>query len=295
MTAIGFLACETTLPGSKTRREDAFEHDNMIAAIEPALQARGWELRVVDWEAPLDAFDGMDLIMLGTSWNYADRAQTFLSKLEALEARGITVCNAPEIVRWNITKTYLRELAERGARTIPTMWLDSVGAAQAKAAFEQFGCEKLVVKRQVGAGAEGQELLQRGAVPADWHFEHPAMVQPFLSAIAEKGELSFLMFDGAFSHCVRKLPASGDYRIQSLYGGTELTHQPSDEEIAQVRAIIEALPFPAPLYARIDMLEDDEGRLMVMEAELIEPYLYPEQGPMLGENLANAIAKRLEL
>lgn len=293
MTTIGFLACETTLPGSKTRREDAFEHDNMIEAIAPAFASRGWQLRVLDWEAPLEAFAGIDLAMLGTSWNYADKAQGFLAKLEALEAAGIKVCNNAEIVRWNITKTYLRELAGCGARTIPTLWPASLDAAGAEAAMEQFGCDRLVVKRQVGAGAEGQDLLERGHVPEGWHFAHPAMVQPFLPAIGETGELSFLFFGGAFSHCVRKLPASGDYRIQSLYGGTEITHEPSLEEAAQAAAIIDALPFDAPLYARIDMLEGEDGSLMVMEAELIEPYLYPEQGPDMGESLAKAITKRL--
>ena len=121
------------------------------------------------------------------------------------------------------------------------------------------------------------------------------MVQPFLSAIGEKGELSFLFFGGTYSHCVQKLPQAGDYRIQSLYGGTEITHSPTAEEQAQASAIVEALPFDAPLYARIDMLEGDDGRLMVMEAELIEPYLYPQQGPNMGETLAEAIARELEI
>lgn len=295
MTTIGFLACATTLPGSRTRREDAFEHDLMIEAIAPAFARKGWDLRVIDWEAPLPAFDGVDLVMLGTSWNYADKADAFLAKLEAIETAGIKVCNRAETVRWNITKTYLRELSERGARTIPTLWLDRLNASDAGTALDQFDCDKLVVKRQIGAGAEGQDLLQRGAVPADWRFDHPAMVQPFLPAIGEKGELSFLFFGGTYSHCVRKLPASGDYRIQSLYGGRELTHEPTSEEIAQASAIIEALPFEPPLYARIDMLEGEDAKLMVMEAELIEPYLYPQQGPQMGETLADAIARELEL
>jgi glutathione synthase/RimK-type ligase-like ATP-grasp enzyme len=295
MTTIGFLACETTLPGSKTRREDAFEHDNMIAAIGTAFSARGWQLRVIDWEAPLEAFEGLSLVMLGTAWNYQDKAEAFLAKLDDLVAMGMTVCNSPDIVRWNITKTYLRELAERGARTVPTLWRETVTAKGVEEAIEVFESDRIVVKRQVGAGAEGQELIASGSLPPkDWSFGAPAMLQPYLPAIAEKGELSFLFFDGRLSHCVRKLPANGDYRIQSLYGGRELAYEPSPDEAAQASAIIEAFPFDAPLYARIDMLEGDDGKLMVMEAELIEPYLYPEQGPEMGKNLANAIAKRLE-
>lgn len=266
----------------------------MVAAIKPTFMARGWALRVIDWEAPMSHFDGVDLVMVGSSWNYWDKAEAFLSKLEALGEAGITICNSSEVVRWNIRKTYLKQLEERGARTIPTLWLDHMDARDAEAAMDTFACDKLVVKRQIGAGAEGQEMLERGQVATDWRFDHPAMVQPFLPAIAETGELSFLFFGGTFSHCVQKLPKAGDYRIQSLYGGTEITHHPSVDEIAQASAIIEALPFDAPLYARIDMLEGENSNLLLMEAELIEPYLYPEQGPNMGQTLAEAIARELE-
>ncbi|EAQ29534.1 hypothetical protein NAP1_02140 [Erythrobacter sp. NAP1] len=295
MSKIAFLACETTLPGAGQRRSDAFEHDLMVASLEPAMRSAGLEFAVIDWEAPLETFDGVDLAMLGTAWNYQDKSEAFLAKLEALEARGVQVCNSAQVVRWNITKTYLRDLAERGAATIPTLWLDGLNADDARAAMDEFDTDRIVVKRQVGAGAEGQELLTRGEVGDEWQFEHPAMVQPFLEAITREGELSFIFIDGELSHALRKKAADGDYRIQSLYGGTESVHTPSPGEAQAARAIIDALPFNAPLYARIDMLRADDETLMVMEAELIEPYLYPEQGPQLGERLARAVEKRLKL
>jgi len=302
-STIGFLACETTLPGAGDRRRgDAYEHDLMIAALEPALAAEGLDLRVIDWEAPLDRFDGVDAVLLGTAWNYQDKAGAFLARLEALAARGIRVHNPPGIVRWNMTKTYLRELeaasTEMGAAMIPTLWLDDVSAADARAAAADFGCDRLVVKRQVGAGAMGQVLLDLNDLPGpDWQFGQPAMVQPFLPAIAEEGELSFVFIAGEMSHALRKRAAKGDYRIQSLYGGYESPHQASREEIEAARAVLASLPFETPLYARIDMLRGGVGepdRLLLMEAELIEPYLYPEQGPRVGEHLARALARQLQ-
>ncbi len=294
MKTIGFLACETTLPGTGERRGDAFEHDMMINALRPAFERHGFNLRVIDWEAPLDQFSGIDLVLLGTAWNYQDKHEAFLEKLDGLNERGITVCNPPDVVRWNATKTYLRDLAETGARTIPTMWRETVTAKGALEAMETFDTDRVVVKRQVGAGALGQELVSRGSLPSpDWEFGHPAMLQPFLPAIAKEGELSFIFVDGEVSHALRKRPAEGDYRIQSLYGGREEVLQPSQEETEAAQAIVSALPFDTPLYARIDMLRDEDGALQVMEAELIEPYLYPEQGPELGEKLAAAITKRI--
>lgn len=294
MTTIAFLACKGTLPSAGERRGDAFEHDLMVAALEPAFASQGLELRVLDWEDDLAAFDGAALAILGTAWDYQDKAEAFLARLEELAARGIAVCNPPELVRWNMTKTYLRELEERGAPSIPTLWQQDVGRQELCEAFDYFGCERLVVKRQVGAGAQDQIIVDRGNLPAgDWQYGHRAMLQPFLPAIAEAGELSFIFIDGEFSHALRKQPAPGDYRVQSLYGGTEQIHQPNGEETSAALSIVEALPFATPLYARIDMLRGPDGGLMVMEAELIEPYLYPEQGPDLGERMARAVLRRL--
>ena len=295
MPRIGFLACETTLPNAADkRRSDAFEHDLMIAALEPALGSHGLDLTVIDWEAPLEAFAGIDAVLLGTSWNYQDKSAAFLEKLDALAASGIGVHNPPEIVRWNIAKTYLQDLAQAGAPMIPTLWLDRVSAQDASAAMAEFGCDRLVVKRQIGAGAVGQQLLERGRVADDWSFEAPAMLQPFLPAISERGEFSFIFIEGELSHALTKHAKAGDYRIQSIYGGHERSHEPSAAELAAAGAVLAALPFAAPLYARIDMVHLEADALGVMEVELIEPYLYPEQGPRLGERLAAALARRIE-
>jgi hypothetical protein len=50
----------------------------------------------------------------------------------------------------------------------------------------------------------------------------------------------------------------------------------------------------APLYGRVDMLRGPDGRLLLMELELIEPYLYPLEGPELGTMMACAVARRLK-
>ena len=293
MARIGFLACETTLPGAKGRREDAFEHDLSVKAIQPHIEQAGHDFTVIDWAAPIDQFAGLDLVMLGTAWNYQDREHEFLSRLEALEAAGITVCNPSQLVRWNMRKTYLKDLASKGASTIPTIWLDRANSNDVEAAFATFESDTIVVKRQVGAGAEGQSIFNRGNCPADWQMDRPAMLQPFMPAIQTEGEFSLIFIDGEFSHALIKRAAEGDYRIQSLYGGTEEAVTPSAEDRSAAAAIIASVPFETPLYARIDMVRGPENSLLLMEAEMIEPYLYPKQGPELGARLTAAINRRL--
>lgn len=304
MTRIGFLACAETLPlgagpAASERRGDAFEHDLMVAALRPAFAQRGLELVEIDWRSPLEHFDGLAQVLLGSAWDYQDRKDEFLSRLDALAARGIVVCNPPQVVRWNIDKRYLAELAGRGAPTVPTLWLDDAGREDVQAALDHFGTDRVVVKRQVGAGGMGQYSFTRDALPdADWRMGRAAMVQPFLPAITQEGEFTFFFVDGAFSHAVLKCAAPGEYRIQSLYGGTELDYTPSRADRAAAEAVIAALPFDdpvfaAPLYCRIDMIRLPSGELAVMEAEMVEPYYYPQQGPDVGERMADAVLRRL--
>lgn len=291
---IAFLACPTTLPGSPTRRPDAFEHDLYLGALRDGLGDRA-AVQDIDWRAPLDQLVAFDLAILGTPWDYTEAKDEFLERLGALEAAGVIVCNPLEVVCWNADKLYLKELNERGAMTIPTLWLERAGPDHIRAAFDHFGTDRVVVKRRVGAGAVGQDSFTRDAPPAaDWAMDQPAMIQPFLPAIQREGELSFIFIDGALSHALIKRAKGDDYRIQSLYGGTETPVDPAAEDRAAAEAILALLPFDQPpLYARIDMVRLEDGCLAVIEAELIEPYLYPEQGPELGPRLANGILRRL--
>ncbi|MBU0670393.1 MAG: hypothetical protein KKG32_10115 [Alphaproteobacteria bacterium] len=232
--------------------------------------------------------------MLGTAWDYQDHPAEFIARLDALDAKGIAVCNSPAAVRWNADKRYLRELEAGGAVTVPTLWHDDATSTDLAAAMDRFATDRVVIKRQVGAGGLGQHSFTRDTLPGeDWRMGRPCMIQPFLPAIREEGEFTFVFIDGAFSHAVRKTPAAEDYRIQSLYGGSEAVFMPSPGDLATAQAVVDSLPFADLLYARIDMVRLPDGRLAVMEAELIEPYLYPEQGPELGERLATAITRRL--
>ncbi len=294
MPRIAFLACPATLPGSPTRRSDAFEHDLQLTALRQGLGSRA-EVADIDWRVPLEHLVRFDLAILGTPWDYTEAKDEFIARLEALEAAGVVVANPSEVVRWNADKLYLQELAAKGAPSIPTLWPEVPGPADIHAAFEHFGCERVVVKRRVGAGAIGQDSFRRGdAGIATWRTAQPAMIQPFLNGIQSEGELSFIFIGGELSHALIKRAAAGDYRIQSLYGGSEVALDPAPADREAAAAVMAMLPFAGPpLYARIDMVRLESGKLAVIEAELIEPYLYPQQGPDFGKRLADAVLARL--
>ena len=289
MKKIAYLASRVTLPGSPIRRTDAFEHDYMMDALRGPFEARGMRVEDVAWDDPKADWAGFDAVIIGTTWDYWDRLEEFLAALERIEGQ-TRLFNGAALVRWNARKTYLRELETKGAKLIPTLWLDVADEAAAKTAFDTLGADDLVFKRQVGAGAKDQHRVKRGEpIPA---MPHTMMVQPFLPMIQTEGELSFIFIDGEFCHALIKRAQPGDYRIQSTYGGREENITPSAEDLAAALAIIGTLD-EAPLYGRVDMLRGDGGGLLLMELEVIEPYLYPVEGPELGERMAAGVARRL--
>lgn len=289
MKKIAYLASRVTLPGSPIRRTDAFEHDYMMDALRGPFAARGMRVDDIAWDDPKAAWEGYDAVIIGTTWDYWDRLEEFLAALERIEGQ-TRLFNGSALVRWNARKTYLRELETKGAKLIPTVWLDVADEAAAKAAFDTLQADDLVFKRQVGAGAKDQHRVRRGEplVP----MPQPMMAQPFLPMIQTEGELSFIFIDGEFCHALIKRAQPGDYRIQSTYGGREEKISPGSHDLAAARAIIAALD-EVPLYGRVDMLRGQDGGLLLMELEVIEPYLYPVEGPELGERMAAGLTRRL--
>ena len=286
---IAFLACNLTLPDSPERRPDAFEHDQMMECLEPVFAARGGSIEAVRWDAEAVDWSGYDAVMIGSAWDYQDNLDAFLARLDLIESQ-THLYNPSSIVRWNCRKTYLRELSDKGVATVPTLWLDAPDADSVSDAFDALRSEDLVLKRQVGANAEGQFRVHRGDPLPD--LPEPMMAQPFLPAIQNEGELSLIYIDGAFSHGLIKSAAEGEYRIQSSYGGSERRHRPSDSDRAVAQSVLAALD-DTPLYARVDMVRGDDGGLMLMELELIEPFLYPMQADDFGERVYDALARRL--
>jgi hypothetical protein len=286
---IAYLASQVTLPTAAGRRSDAYEHDAMMDCLRAAFEPKGAQVDDIAWDDTDADWKAYDAAVIGTAWDYWDRHEEFLRTLQTI-AEATQLLNPIALARWNSHKSYLRDLGAEGVALIPTLWLEDANA-EAAAAFDRLGADDVVFKRQVGASADGQHRLRRGQpIPA---MGEPMMAQPFLHAIQSEGEFSFIFIDGVFSHALMKRAADGDYRIQSEYGGIEVAITPSPDDIATATRALLATPGETPLYARVDMLRGEAGDLLLMELELVEPYLYPQQGPELGERLYAALKRRL--
>jgi glutathione synthase/RimK-type ligase-like ATP-grasp enzyme len=292
MTAIALMIAANVASDAPDRRADAHLFDIQLDVLRKGFAPHGLTIEQVRWTQPHD-WKRFGAVMVNCAWDYQDRHEDFLATLDRIAAMGVPVFNSPDVVRWNIRKTYLRDFEARGVPIIPTLWPERPAAADIGAAFAKFATEDVILKRQVGGGARAQVRYTRANMPAEGPImDRPGMIQPFIPSIATEGEYSFLFVDGEFSHALVKRAKQGDYRIQEAYGGSSQRIDATSQDERQARAVLEALDEPQ-LYARVDMVRGADGRLLLMELEVIEPYLFPVDGPGVGAMVGKALRRRL--
>ncbi|MEI6440583.1 MAG: hypothetical protein WCO83_10285 [Alphaproteobacteria bacterium] len=282
---IGYLACAEVLPGAVKRRPDAFEHDQEVAAIRPALEACGVDLVEIDWRL-CDPTE-FDLLWVRTTWDYVRREAEFLAFL-ARAQEATRVENSLEVIAWNLSKRYLRGLIDKGLPVIPSLFVEK--ATPLGEVFDALGVDEIVLKPVIGAGGFGQSRLHLKDLDPRAEMSAELFAQPLIPEICTFGEISMIFVDGEFSHALRKTPIAGEYRIQVIHGGKNQPYQPSTGEIAIAKSFVDSLPAPA-LACRVDLVPHGEG-LLLMELEAIEPHLFPEFGPDLGPLVAKACLNR---
>ncbi len=258
-----------------------------------ALAAAGVRVDVVDWDDPAVAWDAYDRAVLRSTWDYPERLREFLAWLGGVEA-ATDLRNPPDVVRWNVDKHYLAELAAAGLPVVPTTFSEP-GAAPA------FPDGEFVVKPAVGAGSRDAASYGpdqhdvAGAHVARLHARGASVVlQPLLASVARDGEWPLVFLDGAFSHAASKrvvLPRAG--LVDDLFAAERTgPHEPDAEQLAVAGAAVALVAerFGAPAYARVDLVRDDDGRPCVLELELVEPSLFlPEGGPGAVDRLVAAL------
>ncbi|HET6943700.1 MAG TPA: hypothetical protein VFH89_16225 [Sphingomicrobium sp.] len=252
-----------------------------------ALKRRGVTIHAVPWTAPDDLSD-YDLVLPLVAWGYHLRYGSWLRLLNRFDAEELPVINPPSLLWWNSDKTYLTQLAGKGIPTVETIEVESLGNADLMAAAERFGTPELVVKPPVSASAAGTHRIRAGGEIPAMERGKRMMIQPFVSSIATEGEFAVILFDGIYSHTVVKRPKSGDFRVQPHLGGIAEPCDPPEGAVGLAKAALAAAPAEAT-YARVDIVRGVDGRLQIMELELIEPALFLEVAPHGEEAFANAI------
>lgn len=273
--------------------ESLFAEDNALIA---ELAAIGVEAERIPWRNEGVDWSSFEAAVIRSTWDYIDSPDDFMSVLESIDTAGTRLINPLGTVRWNFDKRYLTELDRHGILIVPTFFLD--GGAEELDDLRTWleGRGKCVAKPTVGVGGFGVKTYERPEELLDWLSSAPPaetiMIQPFLPSIAEEGEWSFVFGCGEPLYSVLKKPKAGDFRVQVMYGATTLERTPAAQDLQAAEDVWNALPSNTCL-ARIDMSRLPDGRLALMEAELIEPQLFLFDVPDAARKLAGAIERML--
>jgi len=282
---------------STDKLEDFFVYDMLVA---PHLERLGWHVSELSWHDTQQDWNQYDVVIVRSTWDYQQHEKAFLECLQRIEDSSCALENQLALMQWNISKTYLRDLHNKGVPIIPTIWCDELCHNDLNPdVFETLNASEIVIKPYVSANSDFTYRLNRDQLNAQKsrivseYKNKSAMVQPFLNSIVEEGEYSLFYFDGRFSHAISKHPKVGDFRVQEEHGGHLKLIQPSQKQLSLAEQTLALLPHPA-FFARVDIVMTPKG-LAIIEIELIEPSLYFNMDEQSALRFANAIHQKYGL
>ncbi len=266
--------------------------DDDLDFLIPALKRRGAEVETPAWSDAKTDWSSFDLVMVSSTWDYFRRLEEFRAWLRRT-AKAALLRNDLETIAWSLDKRYLAELEAAGVPTIPTIWTAPGAEEEIERTVAELGWADVILKPVVDLGAQRLARVETPMVARILRsLNEDGMAQPFLPAVQTEGELSLIHIGGQLTHAVRKVPARGDFRVQSQYGGSvELVEPPA--EASEIAAAAISVAPGEPLYARADLIRDESGALRLIELELVEPNLFLGLDPGAAETLARALLAEL--
>lgn len=272
-----------------------FVIDDELAVL--PLARRGIHVETIPWDRPGVDWRRYELVVIRSTWDYQHHPERFLATLEAIEHAGVALENGSEIARWNMRKTYLRDLAAKGIEIVPTFWREGLSPGELVPLFEELRSAEGVIKPVISGTAQGAWRLdakrarEQAAEIEAYYKSRPLMMQPFERGIVEEGEYSMMYFNGRHSHSILKKPKANDFRVQEEFGSEIRPVTPEPALLAAGDAAIAAVGQKL-LYARVDCVRSGDA-FRLMELELVEPSLYLRYGPGAAERFADAVASLL--
>lgn len=267
--------------------------DEDLPPLTAALGRIGVASEVVVWDDPAVDWHRFARVIVRSTWDYPARRASFLAWAGRVGASRLY--NKLPVLRWNTDKRYMVDLAAAGVAIVPTEWC--MPGTQPR-----FPGRSFVVKPSVGGGSVGarrfaaDETADAARHVGQLHAAgHLAMIQPYLDGVEAAGEKALLFFGGVYSHAIRKaailvqgmtMVGGGLYATESITPAT-----PTAEELALAERALAAVPGrESLLYARVDLIPDDDGKPRLLELELCEPSVFLDHAEGAADRMAAAIA-----
>jgi glutathione synthase/RimK-type ligase-like ATP-grasp enzyme len=277
----------------KPRKKDWYV-GNIItedSLVQSGLESLGFNCKRVAWD---DCFDPsrFRFALFRTTWNYFEQLGLFRSFLKDCSDKIIFI-NPYEQVLWNLNKRYLLWLRDRGINIPPTYLVKKGSDFDLLNLCNKNGWPEVVIKPCVSAAAWNTHYIKSIGNRAQSLFNsliknQDMLIQVFQKNIIVSGEISIMIINGKYSHSVLKHAKDGDFRVQDDFGGTVSAYRAKKAEIKFAENVIKTLPF-SPIYARVDLVLDNNNEIALSELELIEPEMWFRLNPLAARDLAIAI------
>ena len=270
--------------------QNIFDDERLVIK---ALEARGLKVWRTNWDNPDFDWSRTRHVVFRTTWDYFDRYQEFSSWLQRVNGE-TRMINPYSIVRWNMDKHYLRDLANRGINVPPTIYTEQGDERSLGEIAQGTGWSDMILKPCISGTARHTFRLHPGNISShesvfnDLIAAESMMLQEFQNQVIDRGEVAFVLFDGKYSHAMLKKAKEGDFRVQDDFGGTVDKYAASEDEIKFAENVVSTCD-PVPVYARVDAIWDNNNNLCVSELELIEPELWFRFHPEAAELFADAL------
>lgn len=270
MPRIAFVTC-CELP------EPDVDQDLMLQAV-PHSEMAAWDDETVDWSS-------YDLAVLRSPWNYPCAPSEFISWLHRT-ATVTKLLNPIEFVRPNLHKGYLLQLIAREIPCVPTHVAVKGSPEKLGDICADRGWSRIVIKPAIGAGSYLTKIFDSPEEGVSfWNEqlrERDLLVQPCIESVFTVGEQSLIFIDGEFTHRIIKRPRF-DGEEEGVMLGRPLNDQEKEFGLRVLGESASKL-----LYARVDVMFDDNGQFLLSELELTEPSLFFKQGPAALDRFATA-------
>jgi glutathione synthase/RimK-type ligase-like ATP-grasp enzyme len=268
--------------------------------LQTALEDKGLKVCKKDWADRSFDWTKTKYAIFRTTWDYFDRFDKFFSWLDQTKHK-TTFINSAEAINWNIDKHYLKDLAKNNINIAPTLFVEKGETISLKQLFEKTNWTESVLKPAISGAARhtyrinASNFSEFETVFQELILEECMLFQEFLNNITTQGEISLILIGGEYTHAVKKIAKKGDFRVQDDHGGRIEKYTPTELEITFAEDCLKASPY-WPIYARIDIVYDNNNKPSLSELELIEPELwfrnYPKAANLLAEQIFNLISSK---
>jgi glutathione synthase/RimK-type ligase-like ATP-grasp enzyme len=265
--------------------------------VKEALEKEGFTTKIVSWSDRHFDFSKTKAVLVRTIWDYFERFVEFSRWLEEIKTKTVLI-NSYETIRWNMDKHYLLDLEKAGINIPQSLFFKQGKEIDFETVFSTLNVSEIVVKPTISGAAYQTFRLSsvsgnktKDTINALLQ-EKDFIVQPFIESIVSFGEISIMLIGGQYTHAVLKKAKRGDYRVQDDHGGTVEPFEPTAKQIAFAKQAYDACN-PKPLYARVDIVVDNENQLAVSELELIEPEFWYRFHQPAAEELARQLKNTL--